>query len=281
MAVSYHIAADSCTDLTDEMKKDEHIRRIPLTLIVGDDKIIDDETFDQADFLEKIDACEHAASSACPSPEDFMRGFGYDDTDAFGITLSTALSGTYNSAMVAADLIREEFPGKKVHVFDSKSASCGQTLILMMVQDCINKGMSFERTVDKVECYISELNTLFVIESLETLRKNGRLSNLKAALVNVLNIKPIMGFSPDGVIQQLDADRGMKRALIKMTGYIGKTAVRPEEKTAAIMHCNCPDRARFVKAEIEKRYPFRDVIIVDAMGVASLYANDGGIAVAF
>ena len=281
MDISCHIAADSCTDLTDEMKRDGHICRIPLTLIVGEDKIIDDDTFDQSDFLAKVAAYEKAATSACPSPEDYMLGYGYDNADAYGITLSAELSGSYNSARVGAALIQEEFPNKKVHVFDSKSACCGQTLILMMIQECMNKGLSFEETVDKVEYYISEQTTLFVLESLETLRKNGRLSNLKAALVNVLNIKPIMSSTPDGNIQQLDVGRGMKKALLKMVGYIGKTVIRPEERVIGITHCNCLDKARFVKAEIEKRYPFKDVIIVDAMGVASLYANDGGVVVAF
>ena len=279
--LSYHIAADSCTDLTDEMKSDPHISRIPLTLIVGPDKIIDDDSFDQADFLAKVAAYSEAASSACPSPEAFMQGFGYDEADAYGITLSAELSGSYNSAMVGAQLIREEFPGKKVHVFNSRSACCGQTLILMKIQECIKDGLSFEETVDRVEYYISEQTTLFVLESLETLRKNGRLTNLKAAIVNMLNIKPIMSSTPEGAIQQLDIARGEKKALIKMVGYISKTMIRPEHKTIAITHCNCPERARFVKAEIEKRYPFREAVIVDAMGVASLYANDGGIVVAF
>ena len=279
--LSYHIAADSCTDLTDEMKSDPHISRIPLTLIVGPDKIIDDDSFDQADFLAKVAAYSEAASSACPSPEAFMQGFGYDEADAYGITLSAELSGSYNSAMVGAQLIREEFPGKKVHVFNSRSACCGQTLILMCLRDCLEAGMSFKETVETVEKYISEQTTLFVLESLEHLRKNGRLTHLESVLVNALNIKPVMSSTPEGNIQKVGMGRGIKKGLVKMIDHVGKTAIHPELKRLAISHCNCAERAAWVKAQIAARYPFKSIVVVDTSGVGSLYAGDGGIVMAY
>ena len=188
--MAYHIAVDSCTDMTADMKKDEHITLVPLTLNVGEDKFIDDETFNQAEFLRHVAECPEAPSSACPSPDAYMQAYGYDNEDAYAVTLSAELSGSYNSAKLGADLLKEEYPEKNIHVFNSRSASAGQTLILMKIQECLNAGKDFKEVVSEVEQYIEEQTTLFVLESLETLRKNGRLSGLKATLVNVLNIKP-------------------------------------------------------------------------------------------
>lgn len=279
--MAYHIAVDSCTDLTAAMKKDEQIRLVPLTLNVGEEKFIDDNTFNQAEFLRKVAECPEAPSSACPSPDAYMQAYGYDNEDAYGITLSSELSGSYNSAKLGADLLKEEYPDKHIHVFNSRSASAGQTLILMKLKECLDAGMTFHEVVHEVEHYIEEQSTLFVLESLETLRKNGRLSGLKATLVNVLNIKPVMGSTPEGTIQQLDMGRGMKKALLKMVEQIGKSVIHPTEKYLMISHCNCLKRAEWLKVEIEKKYAFKGIVIVDTAGVASMYANDGGIVVAY
>ena len=268
--MAYHIAVDSCTDMTAAMKKDEHITLVPLTLNVGEDKFIDDANFNQAEFLRKVAECPEAPSSACPSPDAYMQAYGYDNDDAYAITLSSELSGSYNSAKLGADLLKEEYPDKKIHVFNSRSASAGQTLILMKLQECLEAGKSFAEVVSEVEQYIEE-----------TLRKNGRLSGLKATLVNVLNIKPVMGSTPEGTIQQLDMGRGMKKALIKMVEQIGKTVIHPTEKYLMISHCNCLKRAEWLKVEIEKHYAFKGIVIVDTAGVATMYANDGGIVVAY
>lgn len=279
--MNYHIAADSCTDPQLSMRNDQTINFVPLTLIVGEESIIDDASFDQKSFLEKVAACPTAPSSACPSPEAFMEAYGRDDLDAYGITLSAELSGSYNSAVLGAKLLQEEFPNKKIHVFNSKSACCGQTLILLKIKECMAGGMTFEETVKTVEHYISEQTTLFVLETLESLHKNGRLSHLESLLIHALNIRPVMSSTPEGNIQKIGIGRGMKKALTKMVDHIGTTVVNQTAKTLAITHCNCRERAEWVKAEIMKRYSFRDIIILDAAGVASLYACDGGIVVAY
>ncbi len=279
--MAYHIAVDSCTDLTAVLKADRNITSVPLTLIVGEEVITDDETFDQEIFLRKMASSRLAASSACPSPESFMEAFGYDPYDTYVVTLSAELSGSYNSARLGADLLSEQYPEKNIHIFNSRSASCGQTLIVMKIRECLEKGKTFEDTVTEVERYISELKTMFVLESLETLHKSGRLKGLKAGFVSAFNIKPVMGSTPDGNIQQLDMARGIKKALAKMADLIGRDLMHPTEKYLAIAHCNCRERAEWLKLEIEKRYAFKEIIIVDTGGVSSMYADDGGIIIAF
>ena len=146
--MSYKIAIDSCGELLDEWKNDGRIESIPLTLTVGGENIIDDENFDQKDFLKKVAACPECPKSACPSPERYMKAHECDAEHIYAVTLSAELSGSYNSAILGKNLFLEEQPEKKVHVFNSKSASGGQSLIAMKIVECEEKGLSFEEVVD-------------------------------------------------------------------------------------------------------------------------------------
>lgn len=278
--MSYRIIGDSCTDLPDQLKKDEHFKLVPLTLIVDHKEIIDDESFNQKDFLRRVKECPSSPKSACPSPEDYMKHFDCDG-DVYVVTLSSNLSGSYNSAELAKKLYLEEHPDKKIEIIDSRSASVGQTLIAMKIKELVEKGHLFENIVGTIRSFRDNLKTKFVLESLETLRKNGRLSNLQAIIASALNIKPVMGATPEGTICKLDQARGIVKALITMAKTIEQDVIKPHERTLGIAHCNNYERALFVKDEILKRVPFRDCFIVDTAGVSSLYANEGGIITAY
>lgn len=278
--MSYKIVIDSCGELLDEWKMDERFESIPLTLMVGDDSIIDDETFDQKDFLQKVAACPDCPKSACPSPERYMKAYQCDAERVYAVTLSAELSGSYNSAELGKSLYEEEYGDKKIYVFNSRSASIGETLIAMKIQECEEAGLSFEEVVEKVENYISEQNTFFVLENLETLRKNGRLSTVKALVANALKIKPVMGSTPEGTICQLDQARGMNKALIKMVDHIISKTKDSEYKTLAISHCNCEARAEVLKEAIQEKMKTARIVVLNTAGVSSMYANDGGVIVA-
>jgi len=278
--MSYRIIGDSCTDLPESLKEDPHFKLVPLTLIVDDVSIVDDETFNQKDFLIRVKACPTSPKSACPSPEDYMRQFEFEG-DIFVVTLSSQLSGSLNSAELAKRLYLEEHPGKNIEVIDSRSASVGQTLIAMKIKELIEAKHPFESVVEKVNAFRDGLMTKFVLESLDTLRKNGRLSGLQAIIANALNIKPVMGATPEGTICKVDQARGIVKALILMAKSIEEDVVKPHEKILGIAHCNNRERAEFVKEEILKRIPFKDCFIVDTAGVSSLYANEGGIITAY
>lgn len=278
--MSYKIAIDSCGELLDEWKNDERIESIPLTLTVGGENIIDDATFDQKDFLKKVADCPECPKSACPSPERYMKAYECEAEHIYAVTLSAELSGSYNSAILGKNLLLEEQPEKKVHVFNSKSASGGQSLIAMKIIECEEKGLSFGEVVSEVEKYIEEMSTFFVLENLETLRKNGRLSRVKALVASALKIKPVMGATPEGTICQLDQARGMNKAIVKMVDHIGEKGINIPEKTVAITHCNCPERAKMLEEAIREKLHPAKIVVMDTAGVSSMYANDGGVIVA-
>lgn len=274
--MEYRIIIDSCGDLTPEMKADEHIVSVPLTLRVGDAEIIDDETFDQKDFLAKVAACEECPKSACPSPDSYLRAC-QDADRVYIVTLSSELSGSYNSALLAARMFEDEHPGGKCHVFNSRSASVGQTLIGLHIRDLEKMGASFEEVIAGTEAYIEQQHTYFVLDNLDTLRKNGRLSRIKAFMASALKIKPVMGSTPEGAIAQLDQTRGANKAL-KLMCTIAAKDVRPGSvRRAAVAHCNCEERGVLVAEEIKRLLLIPEVIVVPAAGVTSMYANDGGV----
>ena len=202
-----------------------------------------DETFDQAEFIDKVAACPECPKSACPSPERYMRAYDCEAEHIYAVTLSSELSGSYNSALLGRDLIMEDHPDKKIHVFNSRSASIGESLIGMKIQECEEAGMSFEEVVSTVEHYIEGQHTFFILENLDTLRKNGRLSKVKALVASALKIKPVMGSTDDGNICQLDQARGITKGLARMCELATRRAGKPEEKRAVIAHVNCPERA--------------------------------------
>lgn len=275
--MSYKIIIDSCGELPEKYKNDPHFENVPLTMQVDDFMFVDDETFDQADFLKKVAESPKCPKSSCPSPERYMEAYHCDADHVYAITLSGNLSGSYNSAVLGSKLYEEEYGEKKIHVFDSCSASIGETLIALKIDECERAGMSFEEVIETVNAYRDGQNTYFVLETLEVLRKNGRLSNLKAFVANALNIKPYMGATPDGQIIQLGQSRGINRAVKNMIDCFINELKNPEEKIVAISHCNCPERAEMVKEEILKRVSVKDIFTIDTRGISSMYASDGGI----
>ena len=277
--MSYKIIVDSCGELPESYKKDEHFESVPLTLDIDGYQIVDDESFDQADFLRRVAASPSCPKSSCPSPHRYMEAYTCEADHVYAVTLSAELSGSYNSAELGKKLYEEEHGAKNIHVFNSCSASVGQTLIAMKIEEYEKAGLPFEEVVAKVDAFIAEQHTYFVLESLEALRKNGRLSNLKAFVANALNIKPVMGATSIGTICQKDQARGMNRALKRMADYVAEEVIHPEEKIVAISHCNCPERAELMKEEIQKRIQVKDFLILDTAGVSSLYASDGGVIV--
>jgi DegV family protein with EDD domain len=279
MLMKYKIVVDSCCELPEEFKKDERFEIVPLTLTVGNiyDKT-DDENFNQREFLDAVASCPECPKSACPSPESFMQAYISEAKHIYAVTLSSRLSGSYNSAVLGKNLYHETYGEKDIYVIDSKSAACGETQLALKIIELEEQGLTFKEITEKIEDYVKNLNTYFVLETLDTLRKNGRLSRVKALVATTLNIKPVMG-AEDGSILQIGQGIGMKKGLAKMAEAVIKDAIHPEIKRLMITHCNNLKGAESVRKQIEQKIKVKETIIMDARGVSSMYANDGGVIV--
>lgn len=276
--MKYKIVCDSCTDLTKEDREKAYFTSVPLTLLVDDYEIIDDDNFDQKDFLDKVRESKTGPKSACSAPEIYMEAYKGAD-EIYVVTLSANLSGSYNSAELAKKLYIEEYGEKKIHIFNSKSASSGQYLIAKRIEHLAEAGKTFEEIVKEVEDYIGEQHTYFVLETLDALRKNGRLTKVQALLAETLNIKPIMASTDEGEIIKKLQVRGMKKALVKMVELIVDETKAIENKEIVIAHCNCKERAQKVKELFLSLANPKKIEIIQTWGVSSLYAADGGIVI--
>ncbi len=274
------IVVDSCCDVTPQMKNDMNLSIAPLTLYVEDKTFVDDETLDIQDLLQSMKKSKKAAKTACPSPEEYMNLYKGEDS-VFVVTLSSALSGSYNSAVLAKKMLLEEVGNKFIHVFDSLSACVGETLVSLKISELASNGLSETEIVQKVNDYIKEMKTLFLLENLDNLVKNGRINPVIAKIISVLNIRPIMGSTDEGTIQLVEKARGFKKAFTRLAEIIGEQGEQIEDKVLGIAHCNCFERALAFKEEALKRYNFKDIVIVEMRGVSTIYANDGGIVIAF
>ena len=278
--MSIKIVADSSCDLNEDLKKELGVTLVPLTLEVGSNVFRDDENLDVKSMLKEMAACPTPPRTACPSPSDFIKAYEGEDS-VFVVTLSSNLSGTYESAMLAKKMFLEKAGDKFIHVFDSFSASIAETLISIKIFELAKKKCDDLQIVEKVNEYINSMKTLFLLESLDNLIKNGRMSRVKGGIATLLNIKPVMGATDDGHIKLVESVRGYRRAFMRFVDIIGEQGEKLEDKVIGIAHCNCLERAEEFKKELLKKYKFKDIIIVEAAGLTSVYANQGGIIVAF
>lgn len=276
--MNYKIVVDSCCELPEEYLNDEAFERIPLGLEVGDYQILDDDNFNQAEFLKKVAEYPKCPKSACPSPERYMEAYHTDAEQVFAVTLSSHLSGSYNSAMVGKQLYQEKHGKKQIHVIDSQSASGGETQIALKLVELLKQGLSFEEVVKKIEEFRNNVYTYFVLDNLETLRKNGRMSNVKALVASTLNIKPILA-GDKGLIVQKGQSIGIKKALGKLAQAALAEVSDWENRILIITHCNAKERAEYVRSLIMDKVKVKQCVIMDTRGVSSMYANDGGVIV--
>lgn len=276
----YKIVADSSCDLNEELEKDLNISLVPFKIDIDDESFIDNEDLEIQEMVLAMKKSPNPIKTSCPSPGDFLEEY-IKNKDIFVVTISSALSATYNSAILARDMALEEDPEKFIYVFDSKSASVGETLIAMKISELIKKDLSNDEIVEKVEEYIAGMTTYFISESLDNLIKNGRISKTKGLIANVLKLKPIMGPNAQGEIGLIENARGTKKAFSRLVQIIGEGKRDFEDRVMVISHSNVEYRALAVKEEVEKLYNFKDVIIVETKGLSTGYVNDGGLILAY
>ena len=254
--MSYKIVLDSCGELPASLLGDARFERVPLGLEVGDYCVQDDENFNQAEFLKKVAEYPKCPKSSCPSPERFVESYLAPVDHVYVVTLSSHLSGSYNSAELGKKLYLDKHGKKQIHVVDSQSASGGETQIALKLMELEEAGIPFEDIVKQIEQFRDSVQTYFVLDNLETLRKNGRLTGVQALVASTLNIKPVMGADRGEIIQR-SKTIGIKKALSKMAELAACEASKPQERRLIITHCNALNRAEQVRDMVLERAEFK------------------------
>lgn len=278
--MSFKIVVDSCCDLSSEMRREGCFIQVPLTIRANGSTFVDDEMLDQKDLLWAMKQSPDAPVTSCPAPQAYLDAMDCGADDVYVVTLSALLSGSHNSAQQGRMMLEEDHPEVNVHVFNSCSASAGEVLVALKVKELAESGLPFKKVVRETEQYIYELKTLFVLESLENLRKNGRLTRLQSVVTGALKIKLFLGSTPEGEICKLGQALTIKQALGKM---VDRMANDPQHvgRPLAICHCNCLERAFQVKELVESKCQFSKIIILETGGISTAYANDGGVVTAY
>lgn len=276
--MDYKLVVDSCCELLPDLRKRIPVKTVPLIMKLGDEVFVDDDKLSINLFLEKMKAFKGQARSACPSPGDYAEQYKEAD-HTFVITISANLSGSYNSAVMGKRLVEDEH--HNVHVFDSKSASAGQLLIALKICEFVESKLEFTEIIRKMEEFINGMKTFFVLENLDNLIKNGRMSLVAARIASVLGIRPILGSDSNGNIALYSKARGADAAMNKLASTIGEHCTDTSDKTLVITHCNNQKLANRFCDLVKSTYQFKQIFVQPTGGLSSMYANEGGIIIAF
>ena len=278
--MSFKIIVDSCCDLDPALLSSGEFHSVPLTIRVGSAEFLDDEKLNTRQLVDAMAACATAASTACPSPADYLAAYEAAEGDVYVVTLSALLSGSHNSAWQAAQLFREEHPDRNIRVFNSCSASAGETRIALALAKLAGSGMPFDQVVAEMDKRIAQMNTLFVLENLDTLRKAGRLTRVQSLVTGALRVKLVMGSTPEGEIMRHGQALSINQALSKLCAIMAADP-RHKGRLLCISHCLCRERAEHLRSLAFKACQFADVRISETRGISSFYANSGGIVAAY
>lgn len=276
----FRIIADSSCDLTglDHISPDILFGRAPLRIIVDDVEYVDTYDLDTRAMIDAVYGFKGKTGSACPSPEEYAE-LCRDVDEAYIVTISSNLSGSYNSAVLARDLVLAEFPEKKIHVFDTLSAGPELSLIVEKIARLASSGLAFEDVVAQVQEYMTHTALLFQLNSLENLTKNGRVSKMAGMTAKLLGIRMIGIASAVGTVEPLHKSRGTEKTYslvlqeMRERGFSGGRVV--------LGHAFQPAGAEMMRQMILKEFPTADITVMPLSGLCCYYAEEGGLLVGF
>ena len=274
--MTYKIVADSSSDVL--TLDSVPFASVPLTIRAGDMVFVDDENCDAAAMTQYMLTYKGKSSTACPSTQDWTEAFG-DAEQIFCVTLTSGLSGSYNSARVAAEEYMDAHPERRVHVVDTLSAGPELRLVVEKLQELILAGLSFEEIVERIEAYHKRSFLVFSLQSLHNFAANGRVSKLVAAAVGTLGIRVVGKASDVGTLEPISKVRGDRKALqelVRIMKELGWNGGR-----VRIAHNENPVMADAMRDALRAIYDKLDVTIERCRGLCSYYAERGVLLVGF
>lgn len=275
--MTYRIVSDSSSNIF-SLNSEISYTTVPLKILVDGVEYTDEPGLDTEALVAKMEASQWGSSTSCPSPQEWMNAFDGADY-IFGITITSGLSGSYNSALNGKEMYLEKNPDAKVYIVDSLSTGGEMELIIEKIAECMEKDMPFEEAVQTIQDYQTHSHLVFTLESLSNLAKNGRVSPAVAKVAGLLGIRFLGRASEEGTLQQAHICRGPKKTLtttfaemVKMGYKGGKVRIHHSLNLAA---------AEKLKNLILAEFPGADVRIVPCTGLCSYYAERGGMIIGF
>jgi len=280
----YTIIADSSCDLraSDVKSPKVDFDTVPLSIIINNESVVDEETLDTQEFVKSMKTNTSKPATACPSPEAFADKIRNGGDIVFVVTITSKLSGTYNSARLAAEQVASEDPKKKIFVLDTLSASAGATIMIYELVKLIEADKyTFEQLCDKISKIRDNTRVRFVLQDFGNLIKTGRMSKVKAVIASVLNYKLICGDNGEGEIKPVTKTMGMKKAIVALCDCVSDKKDGAKDMPIVISHCHNEEEANILKDQITAKYGFTNIRIIPMRGLACFYANDKGMLLSY
>ena len=278
--MKYTIIADSSCDLKVADIKSHALTfaTVPLTITMNDVDYIDDESLDTKEFVRVMKINKDAPLTSCPSPEAFAEEMRRGGEYIICITITSKLSGTYNSARVAAETVMQEDPGKKIYVLDSLRTSSGMIIVIDKLIKLIE---SEQYTFEEITRKAFEINRVtkvrFLLQNFGNLVKTGRMKKAVSHIVTAINLKLLCG-DEDGEIKKFDQKLGTRKALQRLSEFPrDKIAEEGIETPMVITHCQNEEDAASLKALLEARFGLKNIKTFLMRGLTSFYSNDKGL----
>lgn len=267
----FQIVVDSAANIPAELVKKYDIRVIsfvnyvngqPLTCF-DPDLTMEQERVKGKEYYDALRAGAEIKTGLISSGdfEECFRSIMENNEDVLYFSLSKNISGTFNSARIAAQELMENPPmGRRIRMIDSLNASLAQGILAIYASEMRSRGMDFDTIADTLETYPARMNGIFTVGDLKYLAKTGRLSGSAALIGNILSIKPILRGNKDGYIVQYKKCRGRKAALNTLVSLVCETIIDPKEQIIGIAHADSYEDSLYVMEEIQKRIQVREFI---------------------
>lgn len=270
------IVADSSSNILE--LKDVIFANAPLKIIADGREFVDDAFLDVEEMIDFFDNYKGKSQTSCPNPSDWLAAFG-DADEVFCVTITSGLSGSFNTACAAKQMYESENSGKRVCVLDSLSAGPELMLVIERLETLIAQGLEYDDICTKIKEYMKSTSLYFILSSLKNFAANGRVSPTVAKIVGVLGIRIVGKASDAGQLEPLNKCRGEDHSIATLMNYLRSSAL-PVGKVR-IAHCRNEAAAVQLKTRILNEFPGMDVDISSCRGLCSYYAEKGGILVAF
>ena len=251
---------------------------VPLKIVAGKKEFVDDRDMDVEEMVRFLKSYKGKTSTSCPGVDDYLEAFG-DAEDVYCVTITSNLSGSYNSAMVAARTYLEQHPQRRVHVFDSLSTGAEMVLMAEKIRELLAQKISFETIVQRVKSYQEKTRLMFCLESLHNLANNGRVSAAVAAMAGILGIRALGKASDVGTLEMVGKVRGEKKVIPELVRHFRELGYNGGKMI--IDHCSNLAAASKLRETLLSLFPSAEVRIGRTGGLCSFYAEQGGMIIGF
>ncbi|WP_455485031.1 DegV family protein [Gemella sp.] len=273
--MEWKIVVDTACDFREIPNKAENViyERVPFSLQIEDKVFVDTLDLDIDKMMEEMYASSEPARSACPSPEAYLAAYR-GAKNVIVLTLTGAMSGSYNSAVIGEKMLKEENKDVNIYIIDTLSAGGENDLYLLKINELIKEGLSFDEVVSEMKKYQENSKLIFVLEKVDNLVKNGRLNKLAATVVGLLNMRMVGEASNEGTLHLLHKVRGEKKAVSSVVDEMIKAGYKGGR--VVVTHRNNEDICKKIQNKLREKFLNIEFMIVPTSGICSFYGEEGG-----